>query len=169
MDEDYILDRFNLTGLNYEVPHCQQAYELITDSLNTEDYEEEFESALWDEIEAAARHLYGLIHARFILSQKGLAKMAEKFKKAEFGRCPRVLCQNQPVLPVGLIDTPGVKGLKLYCPHCEDVYTPPSRRYAGVDGAYYGTSFPHLLFQAFPELMPEKSIERYIPRIMVLN
>ena len=91
--------------------------------------------------------------------------MTEKYKKAEFGRCPRVLCQNQPVLPIGLLDAPGAKGLKLYCPHCEDVYTPPSRRHSGIDGAYFGTSFPHLVFQAFPDMLPEKRMERYIPRI----
>lgn len=148
-----------------EVPHYQQAYELVTDSLNTDEYDQDFEPQLWDEIEASARHLYGLIHARFILTTRGLAKMAEKYKHAEFGRCPRVLCQNQPVLPMGLLDSPGVKGLKLYCPHCEDVYTPPSRRHSSVDGSYFGTSFPHLVFQTYPEMMPEKRMERYIPRI----
>ena len=91
--------------------------------------------------------------------------MADKFKNAEFGRCPRVLCQNQAVLPIGISDKPGLKGLKLYCPHCEDVYTPSSRRHANVDGSYFGTSFPHLIFQSFPDMMPEKKTTRYIPRI----
>jgi casein kinase II subunit beta len=33
VDEDYILDRFNLTGLNAEVQHYPQALDLVTDAL----------------------------------------------------------------------------------------------------------------------------------------
>ena len=36
--------------------------------------------------------LYGLIHARFIVSPKGLVVMREKFLNGMFGVCPRVLC-----------------------------------------------------------------------------
>jgi hypothetical protein len=35
VDEDYILDRFNLTGLNMEVANYQQSLDLITDNLGT--------------------------------------------------------------------------------------------------------------------------------------
>jgi len=66
---------------------------------------------------------------------------------------------------VGLSDVPHSKTVKLYCPKCEDIYSPKSSRHAAIDGAYYGTSFPHMLFQVYPNLMPQKSTERYIPRI----
>lgn len=33
VEEDYILDRFNLTGLNTEVQNYSQALDLITDHL----------------------------------------------------------------------------------------------------------------------------------------
>jgi hypothetical protein len=33
VEEDYILDRFNLTGLNVEVQHYTHALDLITDNL----------------------------------------------------------------------------------------------------------------------------------------
>ncbi|KAH8557023.1 casein kinase II, regulatory subunit [Umbelopsis sp. PMI_123] len=161
VDEDYILDRFNLTGLNSEVQHYSQALDLITDNL----VEEEFDEDMRDQVEKSARHLYGLIHARFVITSRGLAKMLDKYKKAEFGRCPRVLCHNQPLLPVGLSDVPHSKTVKLYCAKCEDIYSPKSSRHAAIDGAYYGTSFPHMLFQVYPNLMPQKSTERYIPRI----
>ena len=35
VDEDFILDRFNLTGLNNEVANYTQALDLITDNLGT--------------------------------------------------------------------------------------------------------------------------------------
>jgi casein kinase II subunit beta len=35
VEEDYILDRFNLTGLNTEVANYQQALDLITDNLGS--------------------------------------------------------------------------------------------------------------------------------------
>lgn len=89
----------------------------------------------------------------------------EKFKKCDFGRCPRVLCHNHPLLPVALSDIPYTKSVKLFCCRCEDIYNPKSTRHASIDGAYYGCSFPHMLFQVYPQLVPPKSTDRYVPRI----
>ena len=120
VDEEYILDKFNLTGLNSDVPYYSQAYDWITDSLDDDTLDDDVR----EEVENNARHLFGLIHARYILTTRGINKMVEKFKYAEFGKCPRVLCGNQSTLPVGLTDVPGVKPVKLYCPKCEDLYSP---------------------------------------------
>ncbi|KAI9511081.1 casein kinase II, regulatory subunit [Russula earlei] len=152
VEEDYILDRFNLTGLNTEVQNYTQALDLITDNLD-DDFQEELRGTL----DIQARLLYGLIHARWIVTARGLAKMLDKYKKADFGRCPRVLCQGQPLLPVGLTDVPYEKSVKLYCGRCEDIYSPKSSRHGSIDGAYFGTSFPHLLFLVYPALLPPKS------------
>jgi casein kinase II subunit beta len=134
-----------------------------------DDIQDEFRGSL----DVQARLLYGLIHARWIVTVRGLAKMVrlklnaanilpsprqlEKYKKADFGRCPRVLCQSQPLLPVGLTDVPYEKSVKLYCARCEDIYSPKSSRHGSIDGAYFGTSFPHMLFLAYPHLIPSKS------------
>ncbi|KAM9955573.1 hypothetical protein ACTFIW_007503 [Dictyostelium discoideum] len=95
IDEDYINDDFNLTGLSSLVQFYDSALGIILDSDPDDPLSEDQQEAL----ERSADILYGLIHARYILTPKGLAHMHEKFKKAEFGRCPRVFCQNQPVLP----------------------------------------------------------------------
>ncbi|KAG0240943.1 casein kinase 2 regulatory subunit [Actinomortierella wolfii] len=160
VDEEYIMDRFNLTGLNTEVQYYSQALDMITDNLD-----ENLDDEMREIVEKSARHLYGLIHARFIITAHGLTKMLEKFKKCDFGRCPRVLCHNHPLLPVALSDIPYTKSVKLYCCRCEDIYNPKSSRHASIDGAYYGCSFPHMLFQVYPQLVPPKSTERYVPRI----
>ncbi|GAA96624.1 hypothetical protein E5Q_03294 [Mixia osmundae IAM 14324] len=154
VDDDYILDRFNLTGLNAEVHHYAQALDLITDAAEIEEQNDEMREA----IETSARHLYGLIHARFIITSRGLNKMVDKYKKADFGRCPRVLCYAQALLPVGLSDVPYQKAVKLYCPRCEDIYSPKSSRHGAIDGAYFGSTFPHMLFMVLPHLVPSKTV-----------
>ncbi|KAJ7717057.1 casein kinase II, regulatory subunit [Mycena maculata] len=152
VDEDFILDRFNLTGLNNEVANYAQALDLITDQLD-----DEVQDELRGSLDVQARLLYGLIHARWIVTARGLAKMVEKYKRGDFGRCPRVLCQSQSLLPVGLIDVPYEKSVKLYCGRCEDLYSPKSSRHGSIDGAYFGTTFPHLLYLVYPTLIPPKT------------
>lgn len=153
VDEDYIFDRFNLTGLNSDVvAEYSRALDLITDSLDDEALDDDVR----ENIEHSARFLYGLIHARYIVTSRGLAKMLDKFRKADFGRCPRVYCYGQPLLPVGLSDIPDQKAVKLYCPRCEDIYSPKSNRHGTIDGAYFGTTFPHMLLMVYPQFVPTK-------------
>ncbi|KYG43324.1 hypothetical protein M433DRAFT_136523 [Acidomyces richmondensis BFW] len=103
-------------------------------------------------IESSAEMLYGLIHQRFITSRQGIQQMAEKYEFGHFGHCPRVFCHGAKVLPVGCSDIPGQETVKLFCPSCLDVYTPPNSRFQTVDGAFFGTTFGCLFFMTFPEL-----------------
>lgn len=102
--------------------------------------------------------------------------MVEKYERGHFGFCPRVFCHSHPVLPCGRSDLPGLDTVKvcsmetskrvrfnvltlhplpqLFCANCIDNYAPPSSRFHGVDGAFFGTTFPHLLFQTYRELAP---------------
>ena len=108
--------------------------------------------------------LYGLIHQRYLLTKKGLLKMRIKYFYEVFGICPRVLCQNQPVLPIGLNEELSISRVKVYCPKCEDVYI-PRFKFVDIDGAYFGCSFPNIFFQTFPELLPTDKQNKYIPKI----
>ncbi|KAJ7911741.1 casein kinase II, regulatory subunit [Mycena leptocephala] len=149
VDEGFILDSFNLTGLDNEVANYDQALDVLTDRVD-DDMQDELRSCL----DTHARLLYGLIHARWILTPRGMAKMVAKYECGDFGHCLRVFCHSQPLLPVGLVDVPFEKSVKLYCGRCEDIYSPKSSRYNSIDGAYFGTTFPHLLRLVYPSLIP---------------
>jgi casein kinase II subunit beta len=162
--EDYIEDDFNMTGLSSMISLYKEALEFVLD-LEPEEDDYGLDAADRGAVEQDAEILYGLVHQRFITSRVGLASMAEKYEMAQFGRCPRILCTQTPVLPVGISDVPEVESVKLFCPQCLDIYNPPSSRYNTIDGAYFGTTFPHLLFMTFPELLPESAGYVYDPRI----
>ncbi|KAF2856077.1 hypothetical protein T440DRAFT_463409 [Plenodomus tracheiphilus IPT5] len=182
VSEDFVEDDFNLTGLQSQVPMYKEALEMILDvePEDDEDDEEEDEEDEEDEdilgddrapgyrrasdrrhlriasdlsvIESSAELLYGLIHQRYITSRPGIQQMAEKYELQHFGICPRVNCNSCKVLPVGLNDSPGHETVKLFCPSCLDVYTPPNSRFQTVDGAFFGTTFPSLFFMTFTDL-----------------
>jgi casein kinase II subunit beta len=161
VDENYAQDGFNLTGLSGQIPFYDYALDMILDI--------EPNGVLSDEqqelVENDSENLYGLIHARYILSIKGLHAMLEKYRQCEFGRCPRVLCHGQATLPVGRSDTTNQDSVKLYCPRCEDIYNPKSSRHEHIDGAYFGTTFAHLFFLTFPQFKVTRSTETYVPRV----
>lgn len=56
----------------------------------------------------------------------------EKYKKADFGRCPRVFCGGQPCLPVGISDIAHSGSVRIYCPKCDDVYFPRCKYQSGI-------------------------------------
>jgi len=163
VDEEYIQDDFNLSGLNNLVMHYDFALDLILDveSPNEDILTEEQHEM----VESAAELLYGLIHARYILTSRGMTAMLEKYKSADFGRCPRVFCGGQPCLPVGQADIPRSATVKIFCPKCEEIYFARSRYNSNIDGAYFGTTFPHLFLMTHGQLKPPKPQQTYVPRI----
>ncbi|CCK68749.1 casein kinase 2 regulatory subunit CKB2 KNAG_0B03070 [Huiozyma naganishii CBS 8797] len=164
IDPDYITDRFNLINLQKTVSKFTQVIQYIVDELDDNTLMN-MSPTRAKQLDMDAAKFYGLVHARYIITIKGLQKMLAKYKDADFGRCPRVYCNFQPLLPVGLHDVPGMDCVKLYCPSCEDLYIPKSTRHSSIDGAYFGTSFPGMFLQAFPDIVPKHPTKRYVPKI----
>ncbi|KAK4372360.1 hypothetical protein RND71_007744 [Anisodus tanguticus] len=163
VDDEYIQDDFNLCGLSSQVPYYDYALDLILDVESS--HGDMFTEELNELVESAAEMLYGLIHVRYILTSKGMAAMLEKYKNYDFGRCPRVYCCGQPCLPVGQSDIPRSSTVKIYCPKCEDIYYPRSKYQGNIDGAYFGTTFPHLFLMTYGHLEPQKPTQNYVPRV----
>eukprot|EP01033_Poteriospumella_lacustris_P003859 gene3859-2743_t len=162
VEESFIQDDFNLTGLSSQVPYYDYALDVI---LDVDISHEPFTEDQHEIIETAAEVLYGLIHARYILTAAGMQKMYEKFQNVDFGRCPRSFCQGQPVLPVGLSDITREFSVEVFCPRCHDTYHPRSSKHSNLDGAYFGTTFCHLFLLTHPDLIVSKPAESYVPRI----
>jgi Casein kinase II regulatory subunit len=66
----------------------------------------------------------------------------------------------------------GADTVKIYCPKCSQVYHPPAVRSrtgnaSGVDGAAFGTTFPHLFLMTFSNLVPDPlpADSTYVPRV----
>ncbi len=164
VDEEYIQDDFNLSALSSMVPYYDYALDLILDVESPND--DMLTEQQHELVESAAEMLYGLIHARYILTSRGMVAMLEKYKQCHFGRCPRVYCNNHPCLPVGTGDVFRTATVKIFCPKCEDIYFPRSKYQGNIDGAYFGTTFPHLFLMTYGYLKPQRCQVRYVPRIV---
>ncbi|KAG5465093.1 hypothetical protein LSCM4_00545 [Leishmania orientalis] len=165
VDREFITDDFNLTGLAPIVPFYHYALELILDveSMESDGLTEQQKRL----VESSAEILYGLIHARFITTGRGLKLMEEKYVQGEFGSCPRVFCEGHALLPVGQSDVVRESSVKLFCPRCEDIYHPRSVRHRSLDGAFWGTTFPHLLLMQLRERgvsIPPPN-QQYVPKV----
>lgn len=156
IDENFLQDKFNLIGLQEIIPNYLQAINIITNT--------EFLSQT-ESIKSEAFLLYGLIHARYILSTVGIECMLKKYEQYEFGTCPRVYCNGQNVLPISLSDIYGESTVKIYCPKCIDVYNPIDKHLNEIDGAYFSTNFPHMFFMVHPELRPKRPENSYIAKL----
>eukprot|EP00439_Symbiodinium_sp_Y106_P032716 s63_g3.t3 len=72
---------------------------------------------------------------------------------------------NQAVLPIGTSDMLRQSAAKVYCPHCREIYFPKSSKLECLDGAYFGTTFAHLFFLTYQQLVPPTMPQPHCPRI----
>lgn len=75
-------------------------------------------------------------------------------------RWPDAFCR------IGLSDEVGADTVRIYCPRCTEVYVPPAgTKGAAVDGAYFGTGLPHMVFMTRPEYTPLRFNDRYVAKL----
>ena len=127
VDLEFIKDGFNLYGLSNQVENYNEALDLILDE-NYCSCSDSDESMV--QVEMDAQLLYGLIHARYILTGDGLDDMYEKYRDGVYGTCPRVSCQKQHLLPIGESNIPGTMTVKVFCPCCKEIYYPANNAVA---------------------------------------
>ena len=96
VDEDYIADTFNLYGLKSRFTWYDCALDQIL-SCEAPD-EDDIENPQFHEIYQDAAMLYGLIHARFLITPRGLGMAAQKYRNGDWGYCPRVMCGETRVV-----------------------------------------------------------------------
>jgi casein kinase II subunit beta len=162
VSEDFLRDSSNLYGLKSKIPNYAEALAQILSGCAPNERDLHDEQFL--ELYQSCTDLYGLVHARFIQTPGGLAIMREKYLAGRFGSCSRVLCERHNVMPVGMANEIRTSRVKVYCPRCQDVYYPKDRN-GEMDGAYFGTSFPHILLQNYPDLYPLQEHHPYVPKI----
>ena len=168
IDENYLKNEENLTGIN-----CKK---FLKTFLSEKPKKDELTRELLEEYQEI-RDIYGLIHKRFILTKLGMGLMREKFLDGIFGNCPRLLCNKQVMLPIGLSEDMRYSQVKVFCPLCQEVYKPRDIFYGFQggkkiikfdlpDGIFFGTSFPQAFLINFPDLDPRiNDSEKYIPKL----
>ncbi|CAD8062394.1 unnamed protein product [Paramecium sonneborni] len=156
VDSEFIQDPNNYGHLIKQFNLFQQALQMILSSEQPDTLDLENEKFL--ELYTEASDIYGLLHQAFIQTPKGLAIMRERFLNGRFGHCPRVLCEKQNTIPIGLSESLKTSRIKVYCPRCKEAYA-PRKSQADFDGAYFGRSFPMLLLLTYPDIHPKYTIQ----------
>jgi casein kinase II subunit beta len=90
VEDSYINDNFNLYGLSNDFDDYSSVLKIIRGSQPDHGSSRKLQSR--------AEILYGLIHARYILTFHGIKEMQPKYDGRLYGTCPRVACNEQPLL-----------------------------------------------------------------------
>ncbi|KAK8893154.1 hypothetical protein M9Y10_021569 [Tritrichomonas musculus] len=161
IEDEFLQNTFNITGIKQKMTHFTPAYELIRrNTTNSARGEIDFST-----IEKESKILYGLIHARFLLTKSGLQLMYEKYQKKEFQECPRVYCKGTQCLPYGISEDVGVEKVKMFCPCCRDIYDLIDPDVKDIDGSCFGPSWVHMFLQRYSSVVPKDPPRVYVPKI----
>ncbi|OHT17514.1 Casein kinase II subunit beta' [Tritrichomonas foetus] len=162
IDDEYLKNIENYYGLRQKVSNFYIAFKLICGSY----IPEYLYPTNWPQnVNESAMILYGLLHARFLISDHGLELMYEKYQQFFFEMCPRTLCHNVMCLPYGISNDFGKATVKMFCTNCNDIYCVNNEYCYCVDGACFGDTWVHLFVQKYPDVIPNELPEKYVPRL----
>jgi casein kinase II subunit beta len=162
IDEGYLNNNYNLYGIRQKVPHFAHALALIRGPYTPR----ERRPGEWaSDIDDYGMCLYGLLHARYLLTDEGQQRMYVKYRADTFPKCPRMLCEGCRCLPYGSSDDIGQSEVRVFCPNCQDVYSVKDKRFTNMDGAFFGPTWTHLFVNRYSELVPKDPPQKYQPRI----
>jgi casein kinase II subunit beta len=151
VDDDFIEDTFNLTGLRKLLGDDTERYaDALTLILEG--------GSLTSSLAAVAVKVYGLVHARFVATARGAQLLLEKIEAGAYGECPRHLCAGARMLPLGLSDTLDHQPLKTFCPRCQELYNCSAQivlagQVFPLEGSFFGTSATPMLVLSNPHLL----------------
>ena len=137
--DEFILDNSNTIGLKDKINHFDICCDIITGKIKRE----HIDPQKLPEIDRNLPTCYGLLHARYIISEDGLKEMQKKYKLKIFGTCPRFSCNYEPLLPIGISSRFNTSQVKVFCPCCRKIYEP--RPPVNIDGAFFGPNVAHIL------------------------
>ena len=135
IDDEYLNSSVSVYGLNDKVENFTKALKIIRGNRK---FLETLPRSEQTKILKDSNILFGLLHARYICTDDGAEEMLEKYQNGLFGQCPRYLCHDQKLLPIGMSSDYGVSQVKLFCPSCCEVYDCDQK----IDGAFFGPDFP---------------------------
>jgi casein kinase II subunit beta len=169
IESSYLNDNFNFFGLRAKGREAQQNFRCAVDAIRGPYLPPERRPEDWPpDIERSAGRLYGLLHARFLLTQIALSQMYEKYSREEFPRCPRACCDGAVCLPYGPSEEIGVSVLRMFCPRCKEVYIADDRISESIDGAFFGPSWVHLFVQKYEretKVVPRTELKKPMIRL----
>lgn len=165
IDDSFLQNMYNYYGIKQKVDHFQEAYQLLNNNSISKCNAKSENSINVFIVEQQTMVLYGLLHARFLLTNEGMEKIFEKFKQSTFPCCTRILCQKQQCLPYGISDELCTESVKLFCPCCSDVYIIKDPQYSTIDGAYFGNSWVPIFLQKYKKNLELPQAEAFVPHL----
>lgn len=165
ISEEYISNSFNYYGIRQKVNTFSAALELILKSYVQPVHADMTLASQAVVVEQQAETLYGLLHARYILTEEGLQKMYEKYKSGDFPKCPRKLCNHFQCVPYGISNDMNEYPVTIFCPCCKEVYNINNAEFQKVDGAFFGNSWVHIFLAKYHELFDGLEAKKPTPTI----
>lgn len=151
--------------LTKDAKHPISLYKLAHKLLLLEELPENWKLSIPLNVQNAAEVIFLLVHSRFACSPRGLDAVYRALKSGGplFGKCPRISCCGQRLLPCGQSEQFGVGSSMRYCCCCGEIFH--QWDVEQVDGCAWA-GFCHLMLltygkELFPELRPDSIADKY--------